>query len=73
MKISELRQKSLTELRKSLLENRRKLGQLRFDLSAGKVKDIRGIRKTKKEIVQILTLLAEDARKQESDVKDIKK
>lgn len=57
MKLTELRRKSKGELKKTLEDSREKLRQLRFDLSAGKVKNVRGIRKIKKEIAQILTLL----------------
>ena len=59
MKTKELRQKSEKELMKTLEDNQRKLRQLRFDLSAGKVKNVREIRKTKKEIAKILTLIKE--------------
>ncbi len=57
MKTAELRQKSKTELEKFLKENREKLRQLRFDLAIGKVKNVREIRKIKKTIARILTLL----------------
>ncbi|TSC74785.1 MAG: hypothetical protein G01um101430_779 [Parcubacteria group bacterium Gr01-1014_30] len=57
MKISELRQKTKAELQKLLSDNREKLRQLRFDLASGKIKNVREIRKTKKEIAQILTLM----------------
>ena len=57
MKISELRRKSKLELKKLLEDNGEKLRQLRFDLSAGKVKNVREIRRIKREIAQILTLL----------------
>ncbi len=57
MKIKELHQKSKEELQKILQDNREKLRQLRFDLSAGKVKNVREIRKIKKEIAQILTII----------------
>jgi len=56
MKVSELRQKSKTELQKILENDREKLRQLRFDLLAGKVKNVREIRKIKKEIAQVLTI-----------------
>lgn len=59
MKTSELRQKSKSELQKLLQDNREKLRQLRFDLASGKVKNIREIRKVKKTIAQVLTLLKE--------------
>lgn len=57
MKASELRTKSPAELQKMLVEYREKLRQLRFDLSAGKVKNIKAIRELKKDIARILTLL----------------
>jgi len=59
MKTSELKQKSTGELKKKLQENREKLRQLNFDLSSGKVKNVREIRKVKKEIARILTLLCQ--------------
>jgi len=59
MKIIELRRKPKEELKKILQDNREKLRQLRFDLSAGKVKNVREIRHLKKEIAQILTLITE--------------
>lgn len=57
MKIQEIRRKSNNELQKTLKELREKLRQLRFDLSAGKVKNIREIRAIKKDIARILTCL----------------
>ena len=57
MKITELRQKTEPELRKLLQDNREKLRQFRFDLVSGKIKNVREIRKTKKDIARILTLL----------------
>ncbi len=57
MKAQELRQKSTGELQKLLQANREKLRQLKFDLASGKVKNVREIRKTKKEIAKILTIL----------------
>lgn len=59
MKIHELREKSIAELQKLLAENREKLRQLRFDLAAGKVKNIRLLKSTKRDIARILTLLNE--------------
>ena len=56
MNIQELRQKNEAELKKILEDNRKKLSQLRFDLEAGKVKNVREIRKIKKDIARILTL-----------------
>ncbi len=57
MKITELRQKSKEELQKILKDDREKLRQLRFDLAAGKVKNVREVRKIKKDIARILTLI----------------
>lgn len=59
MKILELRQKTKSELQKLLQDNRERLRQLRFDLIAGKVKNVREIRKIKKEIARILTIISE--------------
>ena len=56
MKAEELGTKSPAELQKLLLESRGKLQQLRFDLAAGKVKNVREIRKTRKAIARVLTL-----------------
>jgi len=57
MKTSEVRQKSRAELQKLLQDNRERLRQLRFDLAAGKVKNVREIRHLKKDIARILTIL----------------
>ena len=57
MRFTELRQKTKTELQKLLQDNRERLRQLRFDLAAGKVKNVREIRLIKKDIARILTLL----------------
>lgn len=59
MKITELRQRTKSELQKLLQAHRERLRQLRFDLSSGKVKNVREIRKIKKDIARILTLLKE--------------
>ena len=57
MKIAELKQRQKPELAKLLKGDKEKLRQLNFDLVAGKVKNVRQIRETKKEIARILTLL----------------
>jgi ribosomal protein L29 len=60
MKIKEFKNfkdKPLPELRKELQAREEKLSRLRFDLSAGKVKNIREIRHIKKDIAQIMTLI----------------
>jgi len=57
MKLTELRQKSKEELQDLLQDLKEKLHQLRFDLAAGKVKNVREIRAIKKDIARILTFL----------------
>lgn len=57
MKRVEIKQKSKKELERFLGQNREKLRQLRFDLASGKVKNVREIRKIKKDIARILTFL----------------
>jgi len=57
MKIAELRQKNETEIAKMLKDDREKMRQLRFDLVAGKVKNVREVRRIRKEIARILTVL----------------
>ena len=57
MKIRELQQKTKSELEKLLEDNQEKLRELRFDLASGKIKNVREIRKIKKNIARILTLL----------------
>ncbi len=59
MKISEIKQKSQNELRRILAEKQEKLRQLRFDLTSGKVKNVREIRQIKKDIARILTILCQ--------------
>ena len=48
-------------LKRTLAEKRESLRQLRFDLTAGKVKNVRQIREIKKDIARILTLLKQHA------------
>ena len=57
MKIKELRQKTDKELRELLAEDQHKLGQLKFDLAAKKLKNVRQIRELRKEIARIITIL----------------
>ena len=57
MKIIELKQKNKEELQGMVAEDRERLRVLRFDLAAGKVKNVREIRKIRKDIARILTLL----------------
>ena len=59
MKLTELKQKSKQELQRILEGDGKKLGQLRFDLSAGKVKNVKEVHNLKKEIARIMTLVKE--------------
>lgn len=59
MKTRELRQKSTKELQEILVNLRDKLRELRFNLAGGKVKNIKEIRQTKRDIARILSLLKE--------------
>ncbi len=52
----------IIELEKELAEERQKLVDLKFNLAAGKVKNIKEVKKTKMRIAQILT--AKNARKE---------
>lgn len=53
----ELKNKPAMELKKDLAAEQEKLVALNFDLAAGKVKNIRSIRATRKTIARLLTLL----------------
>ena len=55
--IQELKNKSLGELTSLLQESREKLRVLKFDLAAGKVKDVAEIRELRKKIARIQTFL----------------
>jgi len=56
MKITELKQLSAGELKKKMEDAREKLRQMRFDLQAGKVKDVREIRQIKKDVARMMTI-----------------
>ncbi|MDP3052870.1 MAG: 50S ribosomal protein L29 [bacterium] len=53
----ETKNKSAVELQKDLVGHRERLRVLKFDLAAGKVKNIKEIQGVKKTIAQILTIL----------------
>lgn len=59
MRTGELRQKTEKEIKQMLQTLREKSRQLRFDLSAGKVKNVKELREVKKDIAKILTILNE--------------
>jgi len=57
--INDLKQKPVGELEARLREDKKKLHQLRFDLLAGKVKNVSSIHEVKKDIARVLTFLKE--------------
>lgn len=57
--IQQLKTKPVETLSKELFDYREKLRKFKFDLSQGKVKDIKEIKKTKKMVARILTILNE--------------
>lgn len=59
MEAKEIRIKSQEELFRNLAEERESLRRARFELAQGRVKNIRMIRKTRRHISRILTVLGE--------------
>ena len=59
MKALQLRKKKKADLLKQLEADKEKIQSLRFDIVAGKVKNVRDIRATRKEIAAIMTILSE--------------
>jgi len=59
----ELKKKPITELEKYILDSKEKLRSLKFDLAAGKVKNVREIRILRKDIARALTLISENKNK----------
>ncbi len=57
MKVAELKQKTKEDLQKMVNELKEKLRQFRFDLSSGKVKNVKSIRMARKDIARIFTTL----------------
>jgi len=66
MQLKELKAKSAGELKTLLAEKREALRAARFSVSAKQLKDVKAIKKTKKIIAQILTLLAAGERQPKS-------
>lgn len=62
MKASELRALSDAELHKRLLEARRELFNLRFQVATRKLENVRRIREVRKDIARVLTVLGERER-----------
>jgi large subunit ribosomal protein L29 len=59
MKTAELRKKDKKELEKRVQELNKKLSDLRFKFSSGKLKNVKEIKNLKKEIARILTITKE--------------
>lgn len=57
MNTEELKNKSKDELNHLLVDLRAKILKLNFDLADNKVKDVSQVKKTKKSIARVLTLL----------------
>jgi len=57
MDIGELQEKSVAELEQLEADQREELRSLRFDLSSGKAKNVDKVRKLKKDIAQIKTVI----------------
>ena len=55
--IDDLKRQLLPELEKTLKEKRSELRTLRFDLSAGKVKNVAALKETKRIVARILTFI----------------
>lgn len=58
--LQEHRTKQSAELVAELVKHEQRLESLRFELAAGKVKNIREVREVKASIAQLKTLLAEE-------------
>lgn len=57
MRIKELREKNKEELKKLLVEKQKEVQKVRFDIAAKQVKNNRELRKSKRDIARILTLV----------------
>lgn len=55
--LQQLKSKSHAEMQKELLETQIKLRDLKFDLAAGKVKNISEIKKIKKVVARLSTMI----------------
>ncbi len=58
-KATELRKRDHKELHKTIKELQGKLSELRFAFSANKLKNVKELRNTKKEVARIMTILNE--------------
>jgi ribosomal protein L29 len=61
--IQELKNKPIGELERLVLDGGEKLRALRFDLAAGKVKNVNEVRETRKKIARAKTFIAQQESK----------
>lgn len=59
MNVKELRKRDKKELEKLVQDLRKKLSDLRFKFSSNKLKNVKEINQSKKEVARILTILKE--------------
>ncbi|MDP3948375.1 MAG: 50S ribosomal protein L29 [bacterium] len=59
--ITEFKNKPLAELEKFVRDSKEKLRTLKFDLAAGKVKNVKDLRMLKKDIARALTFIKDKA------------
>jgi len=59
MRVVDLRQKSKSELRKIIGDSQEELRQLKFNLASGKVKNVKDVRRLRKDIAKVKTILRE--------------
>ena len=62
-KIRDFLRLSEKELYKILSDKKEKLRQSKFDISAGKLKNVREVRETRKDIARVLTILTARSKK----------
>jgi len=61
MKITDIKNKSKIDLTDLLFKKREELRKLNFNVRSGKVKNVKSISETKKDIARILTILKNNA------------
>lgn len=67
--IIEFKTKPLAELEKFVRDSREKLRSMKFDLAAGKVKNVRDLRELRKDIARALTFMKGKADNTEASTK----
>jgi ribosomal protein L29 len=60
MKAKEIRERNKGEMNNLLLEKKEKIRKIRFDISSKQVKNHREIRKEKRDVARLLTILSEN-------------